>query len=926
MELCRAMTFINYHIPMTKELDTSEIQYATVGFFDGMLTEKIELTDSSDELKSLWKYSLKRTAKGMGQYSFQNIFCFSQDEWNEFSDNEMWMEKTDRQYPLTFIVFLQLKDYLAGVDAIVEQCRAFNTTIKEKLGSEGIFYTYCTVDKNDFVICLKCRNYGAAVDTIKELHQTGKEVVYSYTVFSVSYKVLELLNETDYGDVYHERIKSICLKGIANSFNPTQEVTLDQKYNEFGEELAKRLYGDEIEKADYKIYDILGDDDFRLIAREVKLGVLLKQLGKDGLLCNQGSSFRFYLFSSTLILNTETPDQRKHEISNIYIEKNNQEMQRAFQAPICLELQKKMVRISKEIAKQSEQVIYNEKITTFSNAIWQLLQSLKALEIPTTKKYDFWSLYHPLSLLIEILEEKMEKYCKNSEDGKMCELGEKEEIFEFIHKISMTLHGTLRTDIQFFQIRDFNATVHYAPAKLRAFYSLWVLQLSDYYNDFCEVKNQYSFIFSPGMFSIVSVKQLFTEYVATKRLMLITVPERLLYSPKWLSIVLAHEVSHFVGYQVRQRKKRHESWLKCCVRLLLLEMNHYRYIVCKRGWKNELEVCLRNSDLGDKLLECLLEEERCVRTKEKLWPHEFHSVNSIMIIQKAFHKLAHNNIGKLVGDDCEKLAIDLRSQKDRSGLSYKEKAQIMEEIRGIAYGTEESLLHIFRKFQTKLPQFLDIYKHIMVEVCADINAILTLELMPEEYFLTFSKTEKYFDKGDVKKTEAFPLVVRLALVLEAIKCKNLISENLFTRLEFIKQWVDFEIGKWALSLPRDSVEQKVALSIYSYREGIRNCNNKISAYQSLFNNSPDVENFELKCLDFLNDKVIWDEMLEYVNSCVGEYIKILKKSNTLITQKKMLVNTYNNITKNSPALLTQEIENFLDHFEKKCCKISGLEV
>lgn len=924
MEICRAITFINYHIPMTGEIDNSEIQYATVGFFDGMMTEKIKISDSENELKNLWKYSLKCTAKGMGKYSFQNIFCFSQDEWNEFSDNEIWTERTDEKYPLTFIVFLQLKDYLSGDNAIAEQCKAFSTTIKEKI-REGYFYSYCTVDKNDFVICLKCRNYGAAVEAIKSLHQTGKDVVYSYTVFSVSYKVLNLLNETDYEDIYNEKIKSICLKGIANSFNPTQEVTLDQKYNEFGEEIVKRLYGNEKESADYKIYDILGDDDFRLIAREVKLGILLKQLGKGGLLCNQGSSFRFYLFSSTLVLNTETPEQRKHKISNSYIEKNEQEMQKEFQSPICLELQKKMVRISKEITKQGEQVIHNEKVTTFCNAIWQLLQSLKALEIPATKKYDFWSLYNPLSLLVEILEEKMEKYCKNVSTGTICELGEKEEIFEFIHKISMTLHGTLRTDIQFFQIRDFNATVHYAPAKLRAFYALWALQLSDYYNDFCEVKNQYSFIFSPGMFSIISVKQLFTEYVATKRLMLITVPERLLYSPKWLSIVLAHEVSHFVGYQVRQREKRHELWLKCCARLLFLEMNHYRYVVCKQ-WENELEISLRNSNLDDKFTECLLEEERLIRRKENLWPHEFHSANSIMIIQKSFQKLAHNHIEKLVGDDCERILSELRDQKSNSSLSYKEKIQIDAQIRSMSYGNEKSLLCIFQKFQVKLPQFLEIFKHIMVEVCADINAILTLELKPEEYFLTFSKAEKYFDTKDIEGNQAFPLIVRLALVLEAIKCKIAISENPFIRFEFIDQWVDFKIGKWALSLPENSVEQRIALSIYSYKDGIRNCNNKISIYQSLFNNSADVENYEFKCLDFLNDEIIWNEMLEYVTACVEEYIKILKKDNHLIEQKRTIMNTYSNITQGSPTLMVQEIENFLDYFEKKCCKISKVRV
>lgn len=72
MDICRAITFINYHIPMVIEENT-EIQYTTVGFFDGMLTERLEINYGRNELKQLWKYGLKRTAKSMGQYSYQNI-------------------------------------------------------------------------------------------------------------------------------------------------------------------------------------------------------------------------------------------------------------------------------------------------------------------------------------------------------------------------------------------------------------------------------------------------------------------------------------------------------------------------------------------------------------------------------------------------------------------------------------------------------------------------------------------------------------------------------------------------------------------------------------------------------------------------------------------------------------------------------------
>ena len=159
-----------------------------------------------------------------------------------------------------------------------------------------------------------------------------------------------------------------------------------------------------------------------------------------------------------------------------------------------------MTNISRIVSNPNACV--NEKTITFCHAVWQLLQSLKPLETAPTKQYDFWSLYLPFSMLVRILEDKLGKLCINQIEEKERRFVNNEEIYNFIHKISTTLHGTLRTDIQFFQIRDFNVIVHYAPAKLRAFYSFWVLRLTDYYNKFNtdNVTNEYSFILAPGMY------------------------------------------------------------------------------------------------------------------------------------------------------------------------------------------------------------------------------------------------------------------------------------------------------------------------------------------------------------------------------------------------------------------------------------------
>lgn len=928
MDICRAITFINYHIPMVIE-ENMEIQYTTVGFFDGMLTERLEIHYGKYELKQLWKYGLKRTAKSMGQYSYQNIFCFSQDEWNKYTDEFFWEEDTNKEYPLTFVVFLQLREYRGGDNNIEAQCRKFNRALDGKLNAQGIYYSYGTIDKNDFVICLKCRDYKNAVEAIKCLHSTGGDVVYSYSVFSVSNTILEELESKKYNYVFEQYVDSICLKGITNSYDPQQKVTLDKKYYEFCTELVTRLYEgqeDEADDLDYRLYDILGDDDFRLIARDVKLGILLQQFGKGGMLCYREKKFRFYLFSSNLILNTLTPEYDK--IEEGYFSATSYKMEQKFQAPICNQLQRRMQKIAQMVLEEADEVYINEKVVTFSHAIWQLLQSLKVLEMAPTKKYDFWSLYRPLSLMIEILENKMS--AESAFDiSKRADISENAEIYNFIHKISMTLHGTLRTDIQFFQIRDFNVIVHYAPAKLRAFYALWALQLSDYYNDFCDDKNQYSFVCSPGMFRETGVKQLFTNYDETKRLMLITVPERHLYAPRWLSVILAHEVSHFVGYTVRNREVRHNIWLECCARVLFLEMNCYRYNTSPSVFKTLVEDGVKDSKFFEDLKEQLKMEEQLFRHENPMWPHEFHSNNSFKIIKKAFGNVARSYIKKFVIDDSERMNIFLKEGIHIDKLPLSESVDIIEKIRRMSNEESQYLLALYQKFQfNMLAQLLNIFRYITTEAYADLTAILTLNLTPLAYILSFSKGELNFNVKEADAQEGLLLIVRAGIVINAVENIVKSRHEIFEGTSFSDEWSESVAVRLAQNADVASAEGRLILEIYGYITGKRNCNNNISTYKSLYNFSNNVEDFTNTELDFFNDKIIWDLIMCYMDKCAEDYIKILFDNSKLVQARKEITKTYEKISGDSAVDVMQEIENFLVKHEAtendrvKNCKVS----
>lgn len=916
MDICRAITFINFHIPVVLQHST-QIQYATVGFFDGMQTQQLDVRYNSEELMPLWKYILNLTTKSRGQYSYQNIFCFSKDEWNVCTDEYFWSDQTNQEYPLTFVVFLQLRDYQYGDGMIAKQCRSFHSAIHDVPEYDGVYYSYCTIDKNDFVVCLKCRDYKNAVKAIKSLHCTGAEVIYSYSVFSVSSIVLEELNEKTYAYLFHQSIDSICLKGISNSYDPQHEVTLDQKYVNFCNELVHRLYQGKEQETDtvFKIYDILGDNDFRLIAKEVNLGILLQQYASGGMLCYKEKNFQFYFFSTNLVIDILTPDDLG-EVSSQYLAYMSQKMQEEFQSPLCDMLEQEMSGITKILYDDPDvSFVINEKKKSFSHAIWQLLQSLKAIERAPTKKYDFWSLYKPLSVMISILEEKL----KEKNKGQYDEISQNAEVYEFIHKISMTLHGTLRTDIQFFQIRDFNVIVHYAPAKLRAFYALWALRLSDFYNDFNDYKNQYSFICCPGMFHVTCVKPLFQNYKENSRLMLIAVPERHLYAPKRLSIVLAHEVSHFVGYKVRNRPKRHQIWLKCCVRVLVLEMNHFRYRSIINDDDGIMEEWLQDPRFYEELEEQLAEEDELVqKERENLWPHMFHSRNSIEIIKRAFSSAAEKNyIKKIVSDSCARMTDYFKKRKEIQNMQTEEKVLWLNAIRKAFEDDCSDLLVFYSRFQTTmLPMLLRIFKYITTEAYADLIAILTLNLAPRDYILSFCEGELNVNIKEKEERDGLPLCLRAGMVINAVCHVVQIRQDYFSGTQFSKEWRGSVFQKICQDAPEDSSEQWLSLNIYSYINNLRDCNQNIKKYSAVYNDTVGIMDFTNTDFDCLNDRMVWNLMEMYMNQCAEDYISILCANDQLQVEQKRFVHTYSNIVNGSVTDLSQEIENFLKCYEE----------
>lgn len=902
--VCRAITFISYHIPLTADVGKKIPQYSTLGFFDGMLTERLYINCAESDLKTLWRYTVQRTAESEGKFSYQNIFGFSEDSWNHCTDEEFWKDDSDLDYPLLLVVFLQLSDYMTGDNGIEQQCKKFNHILQENLGADGKYYTYGTIDKNDFVVCLRCKNHTQALNAIKQLHNTGSSVVYSYSVLSVSNQVLNSMNENAYPYLFNQVVDSICLKGITNSFRSEEAITLDQRYHEFSDKLIEKLYIAEEREEALKtqkccVYDILGDDDFRLIARKVNLGRLLREFGPEGLLGNYQGELRFYLYSSSLVLNTLTKESLP--IDTAVRERTVSKMDEDMTSPLCDQLSQCMAHIFDTLQDGAA----DERTVTFCQALWQLLQSLKVLESAPTKKYDFYSLYHPFAMLADIMEEKMKRNQRVNNA----------EIYDFIHKISMTLHGTLRTDIQFFQIRDFNVIVHYAPAKLRAFYALWALKISAFYNSFERADKKYSFILSPGVYGGTHVKQLFKDYREPERLMLITTPERNLYIPRWLSLIIAHEVSHFVGRRIRERRFRNGVLVRLSAHIAALEMQRFWYMGIYNLTISSGRL-LRTTRLRRQLKHELVRVNDEICEDNSADPYIYHSDKSHKIIRKAYRNLGNNGIIERIISECGEM---LRGEIRREAEALGKDSSDIGHIQDVCNRRETEMLLFFQRFQSDaLPDILAILHYICTETFADIIALLTLGLSPTEYIMSFVRSEDMKGEQDRKQEWTGVLPVRIAVTIGALM--TVVHKNASWLAdyepEFTKAWAGSVMEDTLANMEKNSDSYNIMLQAWGYKTHLTWKKNNIESYRGLYDSSYMNETFSNKDLDFLNDKTVYGLLCEYMNKCADTYFKQIRRDAALRNMRKTLLDTYQKLAQGSVIEMMQEVERFLQENEK----------
>lgn len=933
--ICRSFTFFTNRIPLGSEGLPDRCQYTSIGFFDGLQTEAVEVDYEKHALKAMWKYILELTRDDTGEFSHQNVFGIGDDGWNNISDTKFWDSGNNEEYPLTFVVFLQALEY--HNEDMEEQCKRFGAKVMETLGNEGIVYVYVTVDKNDFIVCIKCKKYKCAMKSIKQLHKAGTSIVYSYSVFAIHSGIIKKIGRNDnYRKRFSEIIDSISLKGVTNSSsifdgdNLGKKPDLDEKYFRFCHTFKEQIYenADADNEKDCKIYDILGDDDFRFIARKVKLGDLLFTFSERGCLHEKNLKEQGFLYSSNLTLNIE----------NLLDPGNDFLVQKSSPLEILNSSAMSFVEEKYTEALEDEDMeLISKKEITLYQSIKQTMESMKSLKEADTKKYEFYSLYKPFSVLLKIMSGT------NLEN-----VGKKKDVYEFLRAVGSTMHGTLRTDIRFFQIRDFNTIVHYAPSKLRAFYVAWLDNLSKFCGNNSDINP--SFIISSGIYSEVSVRRLFDIHVEERgketegepknlervdkdkeHLILVTVSEGDLYSPSRLMRILAHENSHFVN-GFRKREEREKHWENIIQRIFELEFNHYLYKIAKNQEYilNAIQDVNTQGSNGYKYLECSFGEywKTNGETYGKACSH--YSKEAMSRIVNHYSQLAEGeNLGVFIKTYIQKIFIEVYRQIDNNFKIQKKKE---EEKCGYANQFEKVCQQMKGFYQMFLAEILndccECLGRLTSEMFSDFFAVLILNIEPEEYFKScIYETKK---KDWINEQGGAFFFVRMAIVIESIQrlCEEKTSLIVSVDNGFYENWNRKAISEEKEKQRRNGEDEMEIQEIQyfntlEFAEQSQDMLKKTDDYIPVFGYGEEGKTGDLEHIDFFYDEFILNEFCRYLVACGTDFWNSIKEDAERYKKLQELRKSYNIMSRGTLMEVAIEIEKCLKNFEHCSNEIYG---
>lgn len=528
--------------------------YCCWGYFDGMdispcPAPPIAQSGSSQSsiFSTLWFAHGKKTAGLKGDFSTQNIgllrYHGTGDARNK-TDN-FWEETPNMPFFAVMLVQLKSGQNVSDVSAEVEN----KWSSPSDDPSREIHYntiSYCTFDNADLVLLIHSNSLLQLHSAMCEIEATP-HIRYVHSILGVSEDFLSQVKNVTSDAVFlqnnvclNEVIPELQISVVTNGDPATKgqmRLQLEQWAGDKADEVIKTTV----------ISNKNGHETFVISLRNIAVADMLRLFTPGGFGTHQNPLYgkSVYNIATSLLLNQE-------HIMDVQIRQLGEQSLREI-SPVEKTWCKRLIeKYCCELQYAHEQ--NNDSLGAYCHAMLQTLNTMSQYEQFGLSDSIFLALIPSFRMFSNLFYD-MQKKQKDDED-----LIRLENAFcKFLDYTNMVIYHIIHTDQTFLMVPGYSGTSFSIPIKLTLLF-LWLCRKLTYILN--DSHYEYQCILTPVMESKPMTHLIELDKNNPNRLIAIKVSQRLLYRPQSLTIILSHEIAHYVGTKTRCRKQRLEHLTK----------------------------------------------------------------------------------------------------------------------------------------------------------------------------------------------------------------------------------------------------------------------------------------------------------------------------------------------------------------------------
>ena len=535
----RILTLFKQHYMQTYDVSLDS-EYSCWGSTDGMDVDVLS-EDLPRSIPGIWEAIGRKQDEVNGGWSSQSIGLIrcSLNNVCDFIGDNYWNEKDDM--PFFAVAFLKLynkMNYRKVAEEIENQYNDVSLSREKDKKCNVISYT--TFNNVDLILFLNSNNLNYMGECLQDIMH-NQNIQYLYPIVSVSNKYLEFCRMNGgamdfwkgtrcFVDDPLEKITlTLQMSGNPHIVNYIKGM-MEEQLNAFRD--VKYSFGF---SHDSLVIEIPNADVKTLLRFSLPTGIITHQnplYGKE--IYNIETSF-VMRFCSVLDLESMYTDETQ-SVKRLSWCKNQ-----------LTNYRNKL----KQIQKQGD-----NSLSCYYQAIVQSLNSLVQYEQYDLAREVFYLICPTFDMFTRLLTEAESKVEKNYD---LLNNGMKQTIQCFVDSVNSVMYHTLSSGQALFMIPGRGSISFTVPIKLILMY-LWVIKQVAYILNDCGY--EYQCILTTEMEARPVTTLLDFNMDDDNRLICVRTANRLLFWPRNLMIILAHEIGHYIGKDLRMRKLRAECVMR----------------------------------------------------------------------------------------------------------------------------------------------------------------------------------------------------------------------------------------------------------------------------------------------------------------------------------------------------------------------------